>query len=91
MGTQLPSRKGHSSPPLSANAYCGQTAGYMSIPLGTEIGLGPGDIVLDGDPAPQRKGTRHLPLFGPCLLCQTVTQLSNCSALVGIQIEHDEY
>ena len=22
------------------------------MPLGTEVGLGPGDIVLDGDPAP---------------------------------------
>ena len=27
------------------------------MPLGTEVGLGPGDIVLDGDPAsPPRKG-----------------------------------
>jgi len=24
------------------------------MPLGTEVGLGPGDIVLDGDPAPRR-------------------------------------
>jgi len=24
--------------------------------LGTEVGLGPGDIVLDGDPAPPKKG-----------------------------------
>jgi len=37
------------------------------MPLGTEVGLGPGDIVLDGNPAPPRKG--HTPaLFGPCLL-----------------------
>jgi len=27
-------------------------------PLGTEVGLGPGNIVLDGDPAPlPKKGT----------------------------------
>ena len=26
------------------------------MPLGTEVGLGPGDIVLDGDPAPPRRG-----------------------------------
>jgi len=38
------------------------------MPLGTEVGLGPGDIVLDGDPVPQRKGTQQLPLFGRCLL-----------------------
>jgi len=28
------------------------------MPLGTEVGLGPGDNVLDGDPAPPRKGYR---------------------------------
>jgi len=36
--------------------------------LGTEVGLGPGDIVLDGDPAPPRKGVQQPPLFGSCLL-----------------------
>jgi len=32
-----------------------------------EIGLGPGDTVLDGDPAPPPKGAQRQ-LFGPCLL-----------------------
>jgi len=32
--------------------YYGQTVGWISMPLGTEVGLGAGDIVLDGDPAP---------------------------------------
>jgi len=32
--------------------YCGQTIGWMKMPLGREVCLGPGDIVLDGDPAP---------------------------------------
>ena len=37
--------------------------------LGTEVGLGPGDVVLDGDPASARKGTQQpSPLFDPCLL-----------------------
>jgi len=27
------------------------------MPLGTEVGLGPGDFVFDGDPAPPEKGT----------------------------------
>ena len=31
--------------------YCGQTAGCIKIPLAMELGLGPGHIVLDGDPA----------------------------------------
>jgi len=49
-----------------AHVYCDQTAGCIRIPLGTEVGLGPSDIVLDGDPVPL-KGTQP-PIFGPCLL-----------------------
>ena len=60
-----PQKKGH-SPQFSAHVYCGQMAGYIRIPLGTEVGLSPGDIVLDGDPAPQPP---H-PIFGPFLLQQ---------------------
>jgi len=33
------------------------------MPLGIEVGLGPGDIVLDGDPVPPRKGAQQLPTF----------------------------
>jgi len=35
------------------------------MPLVTEVGLGPGDITLDGDPAPppRRKGAQRPPLF----------------------------
>ena len=31
----------------------------MKMPLGTEVGLDPGDIVLDGDPTPPRKGAQQ--------------------------------
>jgi len=34
--------------------YCGQTVGWIKIPLYTEVGLGPGHIVLDGDTAPPK-------------------------------------
>ena len=62
MGTQLPPLlKGH-SPQFTAHVCYGQTAGWIKMPLGTEVGLGPGDFVLDGDPA-----SRH-PIFGPCLI-----------------------
>jgi len=39
----------------------------MKMPLGTEVGLGPGDIVLGGypDPRAQRRG-HSPPFFGPC-------------------------
>jgi len=43
------------------------------MPLGTEVGLGPGHIVLDGDQValPPRKGHSSPNfLFGPCLLWQ---------------------
>ena len=43
--------------------YCGQTVGSIKMPLGTEVGLGPGNIVLDGDPAPPEKGGQQLPHF----------------------------
>ena len=47
---------------LGKNVYCGQTAGWIKMPLGTEVGLGPGDIVLDGDPAPPNGA--QPPIFG---------------------------
>jgi len=34
--------------------YCGQTVVWTKMKLGTEVGLGPGHIVLDGDPAPPK-------------------------------------
>jgi len=33
-----------------------------------QIGLGPGHIVLDGNPAPLPKGAQLPPIFGPYLL-----------------------
>ena len=32
--------------------YCGQTVGWIKMKLGMQVGLGHGQIVLDGDPAP---------------------------------------
>jgi len=42
--------------------YCDQTVGWIKMKLGLHVGLGPGHIVLDGDPAPfPLKG--HSPQF----------------------------
>jgi len=38
--------------PLFGHVYCGQMAGWIKMPLGTEVNLGPGDVVLDGVAAP---------------------------------------
>jgi len=34
--------------------YCGQMAGCIKMPLGMEVGLSPGDFVLDGATLPQK-------------------------------------
>jgi len=52
----LPAKKGH-SPQFSAHVCCGQAARWIRMSLGREVGLGPGDTVLDGNPAPPKKGT----------------------------------
>ena len=52
----------------------------MKMPFGTELGLGPGHIVLDGDPPPlPQKGD----VYCPCLLLPSVLTL-----LVGRQEGH---
>jgi len=43
-------------------------AGWISIPLSTEVGLGSGDIVLDGNPAPHGKEHSSPSTFRPTLL-----------------------
>jgi len=55
------------------------------MPLGTEAGLGPGDFVLDGDPAPppQKAGGAPSPISGPCLLCQMAGWINMA---VGMQV-----
>ena len=38
-------------PQILAYVCCGQTAGWIKMPLGAEVVLSPGRIVLDGNPA----------------------------------------
>jgi len=56
-GPSSPPKKGGGKSPaqFSAYFYCGQTAGCIKMPLGMEVGLGPGDFVFDGHPAPQEQ------------------------------------
>jgi len=64
-GPSSPSQKGQ-SPQFLAHFYCGQTAGCVKMPLGMEVGLSPGDFVLDWDPVPPQKGAEP-PIFGRLL------------------------
>jgi len=58
--------------------YCGQMAEWIKMPLGTEVGLGPGDIVLDGDqnPSSQKGGTA--PNFWPMSIVAERLHGSKC-------------
>jgi len=68
MGTQLPTPKREQSPsPILVPFLLSPNGWHIKMPLGMEVGLSPGDFVLDGDPAPPQKGV-ELPIFGPCLL-----------------------
>ena len=55
-GDPAPPKRG-TAPFQFSPVYCGQTAGWIKIPLGTEVGLGPGDIVRWGPSSPLKKGT----------------------------------
>jgi len=68
------------SPPLhfSAHVYCGQTAEWIKMALGTEVGLGPGHIVLDGDPAPVPKKGGTAPNFPPIFIVAKRLDASRC-------------
>ena len=41
------------------------------MPFGKEAGLGPGDIVLDGDPTPTKKRETQPPNFRPMSVVAT--------------------
>jgi len=70
MGTHYAPRqkRGTAPPQFSAHVCCGQTAEWIKMPLGAEVGLSIGDIVLDRNQLPSPKGTRPQPIFGPCML-----------------------
>ena len=66
LGTQSPlPKKGAEPPPqFSAHFYCGETAEYIKMPLSIEVGLSPGDFLLDGSQPPPQKGAEP-PNFRP--------------------------
>jgi len=76
-GTQLSQKRGKPLTRFSADVYCGPTAGWIKMPLGTVVDVGPGYIVLDGDPAPRPRKGHSSPLsFRPMSIVATVTHPS---------------
>ena len=58
--------------------YCGKTVGRIKMKLGTDVGLGPRDIVLDRDPAPPPKGAQPTQFSAHVYCGQKVAHLSYC-------------
>jgi len=54
--------------------HCGETVGRIKIKFDLQIGLGPGHIVLDGDPAP--KFSAHI-YYSYC-------DLEHCTVVIGL-------
>jgi len=52
------------------------------MPIATEVGLGPGDVVLDGDPAlPTERGTAAPPTFRPMSIVAKQSPISATAEL----------
>jgi len=59
---------------ILAHVYCGQTAEWIKMPLGTKVNLGPGDV--DGVAAPPKRGPAAS--FRPMSIVAMVAHLSYC-------------
>jgi len=68
-----------------ALVYCSQTAGWIKMPLGTEICLGPCHIVLNGDPAPPRKGAQQPPTFRRMSIVAKLSPISAYAELACVR------
>jgi len=63
--------------PVFGHVHCGQTDGWMKTPLGTEVDLGPGHIVLVTNSAQLcAKLALQPPSFRPVSIVATVAHLS---------------
>jgi len=79
-GARSPSAKTGRSPQIFGHVHCGQTAEWIKMALDTEVGLNPGDIVLDGDPAPfPKKGAEPPPQFSAHFYCRQTAGCINMS------------
>ena len=65
----------------TADVCCGQTAGWIKMALGVEVGLDPDHIVLDGDPAPLPKKWAEPPNFELIFIVAKRLDASRCHLL----------
>jgi len=75
--------------------YCGKTVRWIMMPLGTEVGLGPGDVVLDGDPSPRKGAQQPPPHFSARVYCgwpngrPSRQLLSSCTIIILLRVSFD--
>ena len=62
-GPRSPLPQRGSDPQFLAHICCGQMATWIKMSLGMELGLDPGDFVLDGDPVPLPLPQNFWPMF----------------------------
>jgi len=75
----FPNKGAEHPPQFSAHLYCGKTARCIKMPPGMEVGLSPGDFLLDGDPAPSpKRGRSPLPNFRPISIVAKQLDASRC-------------
>jgi len=84
MGIQLPLKSGTDPlPHFSVHVCCGQTAGWIKMPLGTKVDLSPGHVVLDGtQPASPESGTAAPPSFWPMSIVAKRSPISATAELL---------
>jgi len=71
--------------------YCDQTVGWIKMPLGMEVGLGPGHIVLDSNPAPPTERGTAAPTFRPMSVVAKGSTISATAELVEIFKQTDTH
>jgi len=90
----LPPKRCTAAPPphFSAHVYFSQTAGWIRIPLGREVGFGSGNIVFDGDPAPPHRKGLSSPHFSAIFVVANTGNrpsqllLSSCTAITQVNL-----
>jgi len=72
MGTQLHCQKWGTGPQFSAHVHCGQTAGWMKLPVWYGVWPQPWRHCVRWGLSSPLKGAQQPPHFGPCLLWPNV-------------------
>jgi len=62
--------------------YCGQMVGWIKLPLGTEIGLGPGNVAIDWDRAPPTESITAARTFRPMSIVAKRSPISATAELL---------